>query len=61
MTVNKKTNSNQNKFFRNIPEDVLQETIPTMINRIIILLDRPEEQQDEEAHSVAPTASAPGL
>ncbi|CAM2945890.1 Uncharacterised protein [Legionella steigerwaltii] len=58
MTINKKNNTNQNKFFKNIPEGLLQDTLPTMRN-IIVLLDKQDEQEEESradsSHRMTPS------
>ncbi|WED44433.1 hypothetical protein [Legionella cardiaca] len=45
MTISKKNSPNQSKFFKNIPEGLLQDTLPTM-RSVIVLLNEQEEQEE---------------
>jgi len=58
MLINNK--NNQNKFFKNIPEGLLQDSLPTMRN-IIILLDKTDKQDEESFREDTPHSSIPSI
>ncbi|WP_133140171.1 hypothetical protein [Legionella genomosp. 1] len=60
MTIIKKNNSNPNQFFTRIPENILDDKIPTM--RSVLIFNRPEEiKEDEEKISSSKGYGRPGL
>ncbi|WP_165482731.1 hypothetical protein [Legionella gresilensis] len=49
-----KDKTNQNRFFKNLPRNLLQTSLPTMRN-VIIVVDKDEElsQKEESAQSIS--------
>ncbi|STX52636.1 Uncharacterised protein [Legionella busanensis] len=49
-----KDKNSQNRFFKNLPNNLLQTSLPTMRNIIIVDKDEELSQQEEPSQSVGP-------